>query len=106
MEEILLRFPHIGHHIFKELNYKNFCKSMEVSKSWNYFIKSERVLQNAYKAHKAYKKRIQEKIQSLTDEISMTPRLRGYTPFCLAAARGYLPVCQELIDNANDKKWK
>ena len=40
---------------------------MEVSKSWNYFIKSERVMQKAYKAHKAYKQRIEDIIQGLTD---------------------------------------
>ena len=69
MEEVLLRFPHIGEDIFKELGGKNFCKSMEVSRSWNYFIRNERALQKAYKNHKAYKKVIQEKIQTLTKEI-------------------------------------
>ena len=60
MEETLLRFPHIGDAIFKELNDNDFCKSMEVNRSWNSFINKRRVLQ------KAYKKRIQHKIQTLT----------------------------------------
>ena len=104
MEEILLRFPHIGNHIFKELNHRAFFKSMEVSKSWNYFIKSERVMQKAYKAHKAYKQRIVDIIQGLTDEIAMNPRLRGYTPFHLAAERGNLPVCLEIVENSDGLK--
>ena len=65
MEEVLLRFPHIGEGIFKKLNGKDFFKSMEVSRSWNHFISNQRVLQKAYKNHKA----IQERIQSLTEEI-------------------------------------
>ena len=43
---------------------------MEVSRSWSHFIRNESVLQRAYKAHKAYKKRIQEEIQKLTEEIN------------------------------------
>ena len=59
MEEILFRFPLIGDNIFKELKGRDFCKSMEVSRSWNYFINNERILQ------KAYKKRMQDKIEEL-----------------------------------------
>ena len=105
MEDILLRFPHIGENIFKKLNRKNFCKSMEVSRSWNYFIKNESVLQKAYKVHKDNKTRIQEKIQSLTDEIENDFRkkiLEETTPFHLAAERGELQVCQEIMENADD----
>ena len=63
MEEILLRFSLIGQAIFKELNGRDLCKSKEVNRSWNQFINNEIALQ------KAYKNRIQEKIQTLDEEI-------------------------------------
>ena len=104
MEEILSRFPHLGEGIFKELNGKDFCKSMEVKRSWNYFIRNQRVLQKAYKAYKA----IQEKIQALSNEIenSNFRRQMKHTPFHLAAERGYTPVCQQIMENADDKNPK
>ena len=91
MEEVLLRFQHIGEFIFKELNCKDFCKSMEVNRTWNYFIRNQRVLQRAYTAHKA--PIIQEKIQRLTEELNWYDN-QEKTPFHLAAERGYLAVCQ------------
>ena len=106
MEEVLSRFPHIGEGIFKELDGKGFCKSMEVKRSWNYFIRNQRVLQGAYKAHKLQgKKIIQEKIQSLSEEIR-NRELIYTTPIHLAARRGFLAVCQEIMENADDKNPK
>ena len=70
MEEILFRFPHIAEDIFKELNGKNFFKAMEVTQSWKYFIDNQRVLQNAYKFHKA----IQKRIESLAVEAARKAR--------------------------------
>ena len=61
MEEILLRFSHIGQAIFKELNGRDFCKSREVNRQWYHFINNERALQ------KIYKKQIQDKM--LNEEI-------------------------------------
>ena len=109
MEEVLSRFPHIGEGVFKKLNGKNFFKSLEVGRSWNYFIRNQRVLKKAYKDHKAYKKQIQDKIQTLTKEIDGYQGWRRNlkkTPFHLAAERGYLPVCQEILENADDKNPK
>ena len=108
MEEILSRFQHIGEDIFKELNGKDFCKSMEVSRSWNHFIRIERLLQTAYKSHKAYKKRIQEKIQDLTKEIENDPYSRHMktTPFHHAAKRGDFPVCQQIMEYVVEKSPK
>ena len=62
MEEILLRFSHIGRAVFIELNGKDFGKSREVNRDWYHFINNERALQ------KVNKIRIQEKIQTLTEE--------------------------------------
>ena len=86
-----------------ELNANDFCKSKEATRSWNYFINRERALQ------KAYKIRIQERIQTLIEEIA------GYdggnkglkrTPFHLAAERGYLPICHQIMENSDDKNPK
>ena len=97
MEEILLRFSHIGQAIFKELNGKDFCKSKEVNRSWYHFINNERSLQTAYKY------RIQEKIDILTGECT---RFSKQTPFHLAAERGYLSICQEIMENTDDRNPK
>ena len=96
MEEIISRFPHMGEDIFKELNSKDFCKSTEVSRSWNYFIRNQRVLK------KAYKKRIQNRIHTLAF-LAKPNSWSGQTPFHLAAERGYLPVCQQIIETADEK---
>ena len=103
MEEIISRFPIIGDYIFEELNGKDFCKAKEVSRTWNCFISNEIVLQRALEAHKAYKKRIQDEIIILTEECKRSRRFPRPTPFHLAAERGYLPVCQEIMENSDDK---
>jgi len=104
MEEIISRFPVIGDSIFQELNGKDFCMSKEVNRSWNYFMNNERVLK------KAYKKRIRDKIDIMTIENDKHEArfTHGWlkTPFHLAAKRGYLPVCQFIIANADDKNPK
>ena len=98
MEEILLRFPNIGDNIFKELDSEDFCKSKEVGRSWSYFINNERALQKSYKNH------IKNKIQSLTEELRQDNNNWGnQTPFHLAAERGYLPVCRQIMENIDEK---
>ena len=59
MEEIILRFPHIGEQIFKLLDDKSLAESREVSRSWQKFINEE----NFYKQTIA--KMIEEKKQEL-----------------------------------------
>ena len=100
MEEILSRFPHIGENIFNELNSKDFCMSKEVNRSWNYFIKNQRILK------KACKKRVQEKINNLTIEDPRNGVWMKTTAFHLAAKKGYLPVCQQIMENSDDKNPK
>ena len=43
MEEVLLRFPHIGHQIFEQLNNSFLTNCREVSNSWKNFIDNERL---------------------------------------------------------------
>ena len=103
MEEILLRFSHIGRAIFIELNGKDFCKSKEVNGAWYHFINNDRALK------KVNKKLIQDKIQILTAECKRSRIFPKPSPFHLAAERGYLPLCQEIMENSdveNPKDWR
>ena len=43
MEEVLWRFPHIGEKTFKMLSNKNLAKCKTVSRTWDQFIKNDRV---------------------------------------------------------------
>ena len=58
----------------------------------------------AYQNHKG----IHERIQSLTEEIGNDIYLRQMkiTPLHLAAGRGDLPVCQQIMEYADDKSPK
>ena len=38
MEEVFLRFPHLGEHIFQNLDNQNLSKCLEVGQSWKSFI--------------------------------------------------------------------
>ncbi len=44
MEEILLRFPHIGIKIFEELDNRNLRKCQELNRSCKQFIDDEKML--------------------------------------------------------------
>ena len=44
MEELLLRFHHLGQQIFESLNYQNITKCREVNKLWKKFIDKEAIL--------------------------------------------------------------
>lgn len=44
MEELLLRFHHLGQQIFESLNYQNITKCREVNKLWKKFIDKEDIL--------------------------------------------------------------
>ena len=95
MEEILFRFPHIAEDIFKELNGKNFFKAMEVTQSWKYFIDNQRVLQIAYKTHKAYGQKIQAEIADLKNQC-----WGGRTPFHLACRDGQVELAEIIMKNS------
>ena len=59
MEEIILRFPHIGEQIFKLLDDKSLAESREVSRSWQQFINEEKFY------YQTIAKMIEEKKQEL-----------------------------------------
>ena len=56
MEEVLLRFPHLGESIFDQLDNASFAKCRIVSKAWISFLEPElypfRIIKNEPKLHK------------------------------------------------------
>ena len=60
MEEVLLRFDHIGKQIFARLENKDLAKCRETEKSWKKFIDQEdlpwiRIVIQKYSCQKFYK---------------------------------------------------
>ena len=86
MEEVILRFPHLGEKIFKILSNKNVVKCNLTSRSWHIFIKNKEF----------YKQRVfYENLQKDT--------LSGNTPLHLAAKIGDLQQCKLIIENVENK---
>ena len=48
MDEVILRFPHLGVQIFQELDIGSLLNSKEVSRSWKNFIETEKHLNDKY----------------------------------------------------------
>ena len=42
MEEVILRFPHLGEDIFNWMNNENLQRSRNISRSWNDFISNQK----------------------------------------------------------------
>ena len=43
MEEVLVRFPHIGDQVFKQLDNEDLIKCRKISPSWNEFINNQKL---------------------------------------------------------------
>lgn len=87
MEELLLRFPHLGEGFFKICNMKDLIKCKMVSRSWYHFITSEQF----------YKQRVHyENLQKDVDS-------SGYTPLHHAAKDGKLEKCKLIITHVGNK---
>ena len=41
MEEVYLRFPHLGQQIFEQLDSENIVKCLKVNKPWKTFIENQ-----------------------------------------------------------------
>ena len=87
MEELLLRFPHLGEEFFKILRNKDLIKCKMVSRSWYRFITRE----NFYKQKVHY-----ENLQKDVDR-------SGYTPLHHAAKDGKLQKCKSIITHVGNK---
>ena len=70
MDEVLLRFPHLGEKTFKKLSNKNLVKCMTVSKTWYHFIQNEKF----YKLRAKY-----ENDQKIVDQFGNTQQQKVAT---------------------------
>ena len=87
MEEILLRFPHIGERTFKRLSNKSLAKCKTINKTWYNFITNEMF----YKLRDHF-----EKIQKDKEE-------NGRTQLHQKAKYGKLSDCKLIIENVENK---
>ena len=87
MEEVLLRFPHLGEKTFKILSNKNLIKCEIVSKAWYQFIINQ----------KFYKQRV------YYENLQKNVNLFRETPLHKAAEYGQFEKCKLIIDHVENK---
>ena len=87
MEEVLLRFPHLGEQIFLKLFHKSLVKCTNVSKTWYHFIINAKI----YKLQARY-----ENFQKDMDQWKNTPLHK-------AAENGQLSECQLIVSHVEKK---
>ena len=87
MEEVLLRFPHLGQKIFKLLSNENLINCKIVCRSWNLFITNGIF----------YKKRVFNEI------LQKNVNIYGETPLHQAARNNDLQKCESIIDHVENK---
>ena len=94
MEEALLRFPHLGTQIFKNLDDSNLAKSREVARSWLKFIDSKEMPW----------KRIQKNWERSLQEY---PCKEGQTKLLVALITGQNKMFEIIFDAEKDnlKSW-
>lgn len=67
MEEVLVRFPHIGDQVFKQLDNEDLIKCRKISPSWNEFINNQKLpwirMLKKYQCELEFNKRILEQWQ-------------------------------------------
>ena len=120
MEEVISRFPHIAQQIFEELDNYHFTQCKIISQLWKNFMEENKflyirlikTLTNCSK--KAMKKifpkaNLEDTIQLASDVSKGYDELRkanitdpSLTLFHLAAKRGYLSICQLIIENIEE----
>jgi hypothetical protein len=128
MEEVLLRFGHIGLKIFHQLNNQSLAKCNEVSQFWQDFIYREKI--SFFQSIKVYSKLPDASIRKILCEsdsyqaaklannvTSVYKRIswRGFnlnddqktrymdTPLHFAAENGFLKICEMFMENMNEK---
>ena len=128
MEEVLLRFGHVGDQIFEELESQTLTKCRFVGKPWKLFLDQGKV--QAFRIIKTYtninEKYIRKGIKKINVETAkdlattvrdiyqdfpwrggnVNPSLYGDTPLHIAASCGHFKICQLIIDNLHDKNPK
>ena len=76
MEEILLRFPHIGDQVFKQLDNEDLTKCRKISPSWNEFIDNQKLpwirMMKKYLCELEFNKKILEEWQKFIKSYNVT----------------------------------
>ena len=121
MEEVLLRFPHLGEKIFEELDNLVLTNCRTICKSWKDFIEENKIVQ--FRIVKKYtdcselalkkfcsKTNVETIANQSVIDYRHRPRwdfqLSGFTPLHAAATNGHLINCQLMIENLSDKNPK
>ena len=123
MEEVLLRFGHLGKQIFNNLDIQSLKNCNEVSQSWKEFIHRENI--PSFKSIKLYSnlpdasiRKFLRKFDSDHSElmaihvkmvykkIFMIPNLDRPYPFHFAAECGFLEICEMIMENMDEKNPK
>ena len=123
MEEVFLRFGHLGKQIFNDLDYESLINCTDVSQSWKDFIHHEKIL--AFREIKFYSnlpntsiKRILRKFDSsqaliLAYNVKTVYKMGGIfnnqdrlNPFSFAAKKGFLEICEMIMENMEEKNPK
>ena len=131
MEEVLLRFGHIGQKIFHQLDIQSLAKCNEVSQFWKDFIYREKI--SSFQRIKVYsnlpdasiRKILRKSDSNQATELANNVTLvfkevswRGFalnddqktrymdTPLHFAAEKGFLKICEMFMENMNQKNPK
>ena len=115
MEDVLLRFGHIGLEIFLSLDIQSLTKCQEASRSWKTFIDNEKIApfkiinektkiptKNVWKA---IRESSLESAIKLANEVNFVynGETCGETPLRTAAFSGKFAACKLIIENVEDK---
>ena len=125
MEEVLIRFPHLGDNIFKKLDSKSLIKCKKVNRTFNNFLKVERssycrVIQWYTNCSETLMREIAKKSGGAIIIVSVLREIFGNfmrgtkqnskylekwanTPLHFAADRGHLAAYQLIMENIDNK---
>ena len=123
MEEVLLRFGHLGKQIFNNLDIQSLKNCNEVSQSWEEFIHREKI--SSFQRIKLYSnlpdasiRKFLHKFDSDQSEVmaihvkmvykkrSIFPKSDRPYPFHFAAEFGLLEICEMIMENMDEKNPK
>ena len=123
MEEVLLRFGHLGKQVFNNLDIQSLNNCSEVSRSWEEFIHCEKI--SSFQKIKHYSnlpdasiRKFLRKFDSDQSEImanhvkmvykkrSTFPKSDRPYPFHFAAECGFLEICEMIMENMDEKNPK
>ena len=123
MEEVFLRFGHLGKQIFNNLDIQSLKNCNEVSRSWEEFIHREKIF--SFQRIKLYSnlpdasiRKFLRKFDSDQSEVmakhvkmvykksSMIPNFDRPYPFHFAAEFGFLEICEMIMENMDEKNPK